>query len=139
MADLLSYFQQQLTFQESVLKLCQPELESSQTHISGVNSCVLRLIEKYFNLSFKFSKFNKFQVLCQIIAQVWNTVEDLLIITVFTYRQLFKIWSRVCSAVVQGCHGFFQGWSKRVSVWAVKVALRKLKEYWYQEFQLEIG
>ncbi|KAI5140534.1 F-Box Only Protein 9 [Manis pentadactyla] len=35
-ADLLSYFQQQLTFQESVLKLCQPELESSQTHISGV-------------------------------------------------------------------------------------------------------
>ncbi|XP_049549497.1 F-box only protein 9 isoform X2 [Orcinus orca] len=34
MADLLSYFQQQLTFQESVLKLCQPELESSQTHIS---------------------------------------------------------------------------------------------------------
>uniref|UniRef100_H0WX90 F-box only protein n=1 Tax=Otolemur garnettii TaxID=30611 RepID=H0WX90_OTOGA len=35
MADLLSYFQQQLTFQESVLKLCQPELESGQTHISG--------------------------------------------------------------------------------------------------------
>lgn len=34
MADLLSYFQQQLSFQESVLKLCQPELESSQTHIS---------------------------------------------------------------------------------------------------------
>ena len=41
MADLLSYFQQQLTFQESVLKLCQPELESSQTHISGVTSCSL--------------------------------------------------------------------------------------------------
>lgn len=36
MADLLSYFQQQLTLQESVLKLCQPELETSQTHISGV-------------------------------------------------------------------------------------------------------
>ncbi|KAJ8792108.1 hypothetical protein J1605_020167 [Eschrichtius robustus] len=36
MADLLSCFQQQLTFPESVLKLCQPELESSQTHISGV-------------------------------------------------------------------------------------------------------
>ncbi|XP_007934468.1 F-box only protein 9 [Orycteropus afer afer] len=35
MADLLSYFQQQLTFQESMLKLCQPELESSQTHVSG--------------------------------------------------------------------------------------------------------
>ena len=38
MADLLSCFQQQLTFPESVLKLCQPELESSQTHISGVTS-----------------------------------------------------------------------------------------------------
>ncbi|KAK2496200.1 hypothetical protein MC885_015891, partial [Smutsia gigantea] len=35
MADLLSYFQQQFTFQESVLKLCQPELESNQTHISA--------------------------------------------------------------------------------------------------------
>lgn len=49
MADLLSYFQQQLTFQESVLKLCQPELESSQTHISG-EILHLSVHEKYFNL-----------------------------------------------------------------------------------------
>uniref|UniRef100_A0A8C5SRY7 F-box only protein 9 n=1 Tax=Laticauda laticaudata TaxID=8630 RepID=A0A8C5SRY7_LATLA len=33
MADLLSYFQQ-LTLQESSIKLCQPELDLSQTHIS---------------------------------------------------------------------------------------------------------
>lgn len=52
MADLLSYFQQQLTFQESVLKLCQPELESSQTHISGENLRLLSVHEKYFNLRF---------------------------------------------------------------------------------------
>uniref|UniRef100_Q8BK06-3 Isoform 3 of F-box only protein 9 n=1 Tax=Mus musculus TaxID=10090 RepID=Q8BK06-3 len=43
MADLLSYFQQQLTLQESVLKLCQPELETSQTHISGVAPWLLSL------------------------------------------------------------------------------------------------
>ncbi|EDL77752.1 rCG25050, isoform CRA_a [Rattus norvegicus] len=51
MADLLSYFQQQLTFQESVLKLCQPELETSQTHISGVAPCLLSL--KPLNLRVK--------------------------------------------------------------------------------------
>ncbi|EHB04665.1 F-box only protein 9 [Heterocephalus glaber] len=44
MADLLSYFQQQLTFQESVLKLCQPELENSQTHISALPMEVLMYI-----------------------------------------------------------------------------------------------
>uniref|UniRef100_A0A670I2G9 F-box only protein n=1 Tax=Podarcis muralis TaxID=64176 RepID=A0A670I2G9_PODMU len=33
-ADLLSYFQQQFTLQESSIKLCQPELDMNQTHIS---------------------------------------------------------------------------------------------------------
>uniref|UniRef100_A0A8C6EMB1 F-box only protein n=1 Tax=Marmota marmota marmota TaxID=9994 RepID=A0A8C6EMB1_MARMA len=47
MADLLSYFQQQLTFQESVLKLCQPELESSQTHISVLPMEVLMYIFRW--------------------------------------------------------------------------------------------
>lgn len=36
MADLLSDFQQQLTLQESPVKLCQPEVDVSQTHISGM-------------------------------------------------------------------------------------------------------
>ncbi|XP_040839489.1 F-box only protein 9 isoform X2 [Ochotona curzoniae] len=47
MEDLLSYFQQQLTFQESVLKLCQPELESSQTHISVLPMEVLMYIFRW--------------------------------------------------------------------------------------------
>ncbi|XP_006835835.1 PREDICTED: F-box only protein 9 [Chrysochloris asiatica] len=47
MADLFSYFQQQLTFQESVLKLCQPELESSQTHISVLPMEVLMYIFRW--------------------------------------------------------------------------------------------
>ncbi|OWK13356.1 FBXO9 [Cervus elaphus hippelaphus] len=47
MADLLSYFQQQLTFQESVLKLCQPELESSQTHISALPMEVLMYVFRW--------------------------------------------------------------------------------------------
>ncbi|EDL77753.1 rCG25050, isoform CRA_b [Rattus norvegicus] len=47
MADLLSYFQQQLTFQESVLKLCQPELETSQTHISVLPMEVLMYIFRW--------------------------------------------------------------------------------------------
>jgi len=56
MADLLSCFQQQLTFQESVLKLCQPELESNQTHISGMSSWWLELREAHFHFRFMFSK-----------------------------------------------------------------------------------
>ncbi|XP_028917405.1 F-box only protein 9 isoform X2 [Ornithorhynchus anatinus] len=47
MADLLSYFQQQLTFQESLLKLCQPELETSQTHISVLPMEVLMYIFRW--------------------------------------------------------------------------------------------
>nr|XP_033781467.1 F-box only protein 9-like [Geotrypetes seraphini] len=38
MADLLSYFQQQLSFQDSSLKLCQPELDIGQTRISVLPS-----------------------------------------------------------------------------------------------------
>lgn len=56
MADLLSCFQQQLTFQESVLKLCQPELESNQTHISGKRTWLLELREAHLHFRFKFSK-----------------------------------------------------------------------------------
>ncbi|EMP40236.1 F-box only protein 9 [Chelonia mydas] len=37
MADLLSYFQQQLALQESSVKLCQPDLDVSQTHISDIH------------------------------------------------------------------------------------------------------
>ncbi|ELV11970.1 F-box only protein 9 [Tupaia chinensis] len=46
-ADLLSCFQQELTFQESVRKLCQPELESSQTHISVLPMEVLMYIFRW--------------------------------------------------------------------------------------------
>ncbi|XP_054991501.1 F-box only protein 9 [Sorex araneus] len=47
MSDLLSYFQQQLSFQESMFKLCQPELESSQTHISVLPMEVLMYIFRW--------------------------------------------------------------------------------------------
>ncbi|XP_053566356.1 F-box only protein 9 [Bombina bombina] len=47
MADLLSYFQQQLTFQDHSLKLCQPEYEPSQTHISALPMEVLMYIFRW--------------------------------------------------------------------------------------------
>ncbi|CAJ0930521.1 unnamed protein product [Ranitomeya imitator] len=47
MSDLLSYFQQQLTFQESSLKLCQPEYDVSQTHISVLPMEVLMYIFRW--------------------------------------------------------------------------------------------
>lgn len=33
--DLLAYLQQQLTVEHSSQKICQPEVETSQVHISG--------------------------------------------------------------------------------------------------------
>lgn len=47
MSDLLSYFQQQLTFQESSLKLCQPEYDTNQTHISVLPMEVLMYIFRW--------------------------------------------------------------------------------------------
>ncbi|XP_068137472.1 F-box only protein 9 isoform X2 [Hyperolius riggenbachi] len=47
MADLLSYFQQQLTFQDTSLKLCQPEYDVTQTHISKLPMEVLMYIFRW--------------------------------------------------------------------------------------------
>ncbi|XP_030411466.1 F-box only protein 9 isoform X3 [Gopherus evgoodei] len=47
MADLLSYFQQQLALQESSVKLCQPDLDVSQTHISVLPMEVLMYIFRW--------------------------------------------------------------------------------------------
>ncbi|CAI9617093.1 unnamed protein product [Staurois parvus] len=47
MADLLSYFQQQLTFQEPALKLCQPEYDVTQTHISELPMEVLMYVFRW--------------------------------------------------------------------------------------------
>ncbi|XP_066553332.1 F-box only protein 9 isoform X2 [Amia ocellicauda] len=43
-ADLLTYFQQQLSLQDSSLKICQPEAETTQMHISALPLEVLMYI-----------------------------------------------------------------------------------------------
>ncbi|MBN3287658.1 FBX9 protein, partial [Polyodon spathula] len=45
--DLLSYFQQQLTLQEACLKICQPDIEMTQTHISALPVEVLMYIFRW--------------------------------------------------------------------------------------------
>ncbi|XP_033873996.1 F-box only protein 9 isoform X1 [Acipenser ruthenus] len=45
--DLLSYFQQQLTLQEACLKICQPDIEMTQTHISALPMEVLMYIFRW--------------------------------------------------------------------------------------------
>nr|XP_015218789.1 PREDICTED: F-box only protein 9 [Lepisosteus oculatus] len=46
-ADLLTYFQQQLTLQDSSLKICQPETDISQMHISALPLEVLMYIFRW--------------------------------------------------------------------------------------------
>ena len=40
--DLLAYFHQQLTLQDNSLKICVPEVEMTQMHISGRVSAIVR-------------------------------------------------------------------------------------------------
>ncbi|KAJ8264701.1 hypothetical protein GJAV_G00152750 [Gymnothorax javanicus] len=46
-ADLLTYFQQQLILQDSFLKICEPELETTQVHISALPTEVLMYIFRW--------------------------------------------------------------------------------------------
>ncbi|KAG9335835.1 hypothetical protein JZ751_003589 [Albula glossodonta] len=46
-ADLLSYFQQQLTLQDMAAKICEPEVETSQMHISALPMEVLMYIFRW--------------------------------------------------------------------------------------------
>ncbi|KAB1261778.1 F-box only protein 9 [Camelus dromedarius] len=79
-ADLLASFQQQLTLQESALKLCQPELESSQTHISGATSRALPFREKRLTLRFTCSKPRR-------DPEIWRLA-------------CLKVWGRSCIKLV---------------------------------------
>ncbi|XP_030627347.1 F-box only protein 9 isoform X2 [Chanos chanos] len=45
--DLLAYFQQQLTMQDSSLRICQPEVETTQVHISALPLEVLMYIFRW--------------------------------------------------------------------------------------------
>eukprot|EP00069_Balaena_mysticetus_P021502 bmy_03094T0 len=101
MADLLSYFQQQLTFQESVLKLCQPELESSQTHISALPMEVLmyifrwvvssdldlRSLEQLSQSGFNISNSYIFKTECFQDPEIWRLA-------------CLKVWGRSCIKLV---------------------------------------
>ncbi|KAJ8416026.1 hypothetical protein AAFF_G00380480 [Aldrovandia affinis] len=46
-ADLLTYFQQQLTLQDMNLKICEPEVETTQMHISALPPEVLMYIFRW--------------------------------------------------------------------------------------------
>ncbi|XP_036405037.1 F-box only protein 9 isoform X2 [Megalops cyprinoides] len=46
-ADLLAYFQQQLTLQDMSLKMCEPEVEMTQLHISALPTEVLMYIFRW--------------------------------------------------------------------------------------------
>uniref|UniRef100_A0A8C6Z1X8 F-box only protein n=1 Tax=Nothoprocta perdicaria TaxID=30464 RepID=A0A8C6Z1X8_NOTPE len=89
MADLLTDFQQQLTLQESSVKLCQPELDVSQTHIS------------VSDLNYELSLFKKISSSCL------QHKSSLFCFSYFRYRDpeiwhqvCLKIWGRSCNKLV---------------------------------------
>ncbi|CAH2248696.1 F-box only 9 isoform X1 [Pelobates cultripes] len=94
MADLLSYFQQQLTFQESTLKLCQPDYDFSQTHISALPMEVLMYIFRWVVSSDldlrsleQLSLVCKGFYICARDPEIWR-------------RACLKIWGRSCVKLV---------------------------------------
>ena len=94
MADLLSDFQQQLTFQESSVKLCQPELDVNQTHISALPLEVLMYIFRWVVSSdLDLRSLEQLSLVCRgfyICArdpEIWHQV-------------CLKVWGRSCNKLV---------------------------------------
>ncbi|XP_025890067.1 F-box only protein 9 [Nothoprocta perdicaria] len=94
MADLLTDFQQQLTLQESSVKLCQPELDVSQTHISVLPLEVLMYIFRWVVSSdLDLRSLEQLSLVCRgfyICArdpEIWHQV-------------CLKIWGRSCNKLV---------------------------------------
>ncbi|KAG8581876.1 hypothetical protein GDO81_007831 [Engystomops pustulosus] len=94
MSDLLSYFQQQLSFQESSLKLCQPEYDVTQTHISVLPMEVLMYIFRWVVSSEldlrsleQLSLVCKGFYICARDPEIWRLA-------------CLKVWGRSCVKVV---------------------------------------
>ncbi|NWT19958.1 FBX9 protein, partial [Vireo altiloquus] len=94
MADLLTDFQQQLTLQESSVKLCQPEVDVSQTHISALPMEVLMYIFRWVVSSdLDLRSLEQLSLVCRgfyICArdpEIWHQV-------------CLKIWGRSCNKLV---------------------------------------
>ncbi|KAM9273797.1 LOW QUALITY PROTEIN: F-box only protein 9 [Cariama cristata] len=94
MADLLSDFQHQLTLQESSVKLCQPEVDVSQTHISVLPLEVLMYIFRWVVSSdLDLRSLEQLSLVCRgfyICArdpEIWHQV-------------CLKIWGRSCNKLV---------------------------------------
>ncbi|XP_013917136.1 PREDICTED: F-box only protein 9 isoform X2 [Thamnophis sirtalis] len=93
MADLLSYFQQ-LTLQESSIKLCQPELNLSQTHISVLPMELLMYIFRWVVSSdLDLRSLEQLSLVCRgfyICArdpEIWR-------------QACLKVWGRTCNKMV---------------------------------------
>nr|XP_047934045.1 F-box only protein 9 isoform X2 [Anser cygnoides] len=94
MADLLSDFQQQLTLQDSSVKLCQPELDVNQTHISALPLEVLMYIFRWVVSSdLDLRSLEQLSLVCRgfyICArdpEIWHQV-------------CLKVWGRSCNKLV---------------------------------------
>ncbi|XP_026521044.1 F-box only protein 9 isoform X2 [Notechis scutatus] len=93
MADLLSYFQQ-LTLQESSIKLCQPELNLSQTHISVLPMELLMYIFRWVVSSdLDLRSLEQLSLVCRgfyICArdpEIWR-------------QACLKVWGRTCNKTI---------------------------------------
>ncbi|XP_015676710.1 F-box only protein 9 isoform X2 [Protobothrops mucrosquamatus] len=93
MADLLSYFQQ-LTLQESSIKLCQPQLDLSQTHISVLPMELLMYIFRWVVSSdLDLRSLEQLSLVCRgfyICArdpEIWR-------------QACLKVWGRTCNKMV---------------------------------------
>ncbi|XP_015279470.1 PREDICTED: F-box only protein 9 isoform X2 [Gekko japonicus] len=94
MADLLSYFQQQFTLQESSIKLCQPELDVNQTHISVLPMELLMYIFRWVVSSdLDLRSLEQLSLVCRgfyICArdpEIWR-------------QACLKVWGRSCNKLV---------------------------------------
>ncbi|XP_067877441.1 F-box only protein 9 isoform X1 [Heterodontus francisci] len=92
--DLLSYFQQQLTLQDSFHKICQPEFGVNQTHISELPFEVLMYIFRWVVSSdLDLRSLEQLSMVCRAFyicardPEIWRLA-------------CLKVWGRACSSLV---------------------------------------
>ncbi|KAG7492960.1 hypothetical protein MATL_G00020970 [Megalops atlanticus] len=93
-ADLLAYFQQQLTLQDMSLKICEPEVEMTQLHISALPTEVLMYIFRWVVSSeLDLRALEQLSLVCRgfyICArdpEIWRSA-------------CLKVWGRSCTKMV---------------------------------------
>lgn len=98
--DLLAYFEQQLTLESSFPKICTPELEMTQLHISG--KIILSNVNRLFKAMISLLNHNRF-VPCFLFAALPREI----LMYIFRWVVSSELDMRALEQLSLVCRGFY--------------------------------